>query len=362
MKSAKLFLLFFESFSIAYSVNITFQTIPAGRTFVVDGIVYSSTQTFDWTAGSPHTMDVPSPQVVGTGTRYIWTSWSDGRAMTRTIIAPSTPSTYTSNFGTQYYLSMIPTSNWIGCLPVSGWYKKDSTVVIQTYRAGSMSEFLGWTGTGVGSYTGLNVSAQITMGGPITEIASWSSCTIAVQPSSASFDHTGGSGSFRTTVAANCNWTVLFKPDWVQTEYVSGGLNYTVFANSDTLPRTGQIGLSVGFHSPSATFDVHQASSRPQLTAVVGATEHPQDFELEQNYPNPFNPTTMIRFALPKTSPVLLEVYNSLGQPVQTLVNEVREAGSYSQLFDAHTIASGVYFYRLQAGDFVAARKLILVR
>jgi len=85
-------------------------------------------------------------------------------------------------------------------------------------------------------------------------------------------------------------------------------------------------------------------------------------FVLEQNYPDPFNPTTVIRYQLPVTSHVTLKVYNVLGQEVATLVNEEMKPGSYEVTWDASGVASGIYFYRLQAGSFAETRKLVLLR
>jgi chitinase len=86
------------------------------------------------------------------------------------------------------------------------------------------------------------------------------------------------------------------------------------------------------------------------------------NFVLFNNYPNPFNPSTTIRYELPKTSQVILSVYDILGREVSVLVNERKDAGVHEVKFDAAGLASGVYFYRLQAGNFVQTRKLLLVR
>ena len=88
----------------------------------------------------------------------------------------------------------------------------------------------------------------------------------------------------------------------------------------------------------------------------------PSVWELGQNYPNPFNPTTTIRYALPQRSHLSLTVFNNLGQLVATLVNENQDAGSHVVKFNGSTLASGVYFYRLQAGSFVQTKKLLLLR
>jgi hypothetical protein len=95
-------------------------------------------------------------------------------------------------------------------------------------------------------------------------------------------------------------------------------------------------------------------SARPLNVAV--------EFELYDNYPNPFNPSTTIKFELPKSSHVSLTVYDILGREVSVLVNEKREAGAYEVKFDGSNLASGVYFYRIQAGSFVQTKQLLLLR
>ncbi|MFH1112217.1 MAG: T9SS type A sorting domain-containing protein [Patescibacteria group bacterium] len=95
----------------------------------------------------------------------------------------------------------------------------------------------------------------------------------------------------------------------------------------------------------------------------------PTAFQLEQNYPNPFNPVTTIAYAIPNHESrimnyelVTLKVYNLLGQEMVTLVNEVKEPGSYKVNFDGSRLTSGIYFYRLQTGDKIATQKMVLVK
>lgn len=96
------------------------------------------------------------------------------------------------------------------------------------------------------------------------------------------------------------------------------------------------------------------------------SSSKPTVFKLNQNYPNPFNPGTVISYELPNDSPVQLEIYNSLGQRVRTMVDSWQEAGFHGMIWDGtdddgHGLASGVYFYRLHAGTFNESRKMVLV-
>ena len=93
----------------------------------------------------------------------------------------------------------------------------------------------------------------------------------------------------------------------------------------------------------------------------------PTSFELEQNFPNPFNPTTSIKFGLPTKSHVSIIVYNLLGQEITTLVNEELSAGTHTTEWDGRDksnseVASGIYFYKLIAGDFIDTKKMMLVK
>lgn len=88
----------------------------------------------------------------------------------------------------------------------------------------------------------------------------------------------------------------------------------------------------------------------------------PSTFELRQNYPNPFNPVTSIEFDLPRNEFVKLTVYNSIGQEVAVLVNSSMEAGSHKISFDASNLPSGIYIYKITAGDFTKTRKMSLVK
>ncbi|MCK6606321.1 MAG: T9SS type A sorting domain-containing protein [Ignavibacteriaceae bacterium] len=94
---------------------------------------------------------------------------------------------------------------------------------------------------------------------------------------------------------------------------------------------------------------------------VTGGTI-PADFTLNQNYPNPFNPSTNINFSVPFRSQVQLKIFNVVGNEIATLVNEVMDAGNYNYSFDAGSLPSGVYFYKMTAGNITLTRKMVLMK
>jgi hypothetical protein len=112
------------------------------------------------------------------------------------------------------------------------------------------------------------------------------------------------------------------------------------------------------------------ASTMPDMGAwedqILGLNEIHQNipliYSLSQNYPNPFNPTTNIEFSIPKSEFVTLKIYNVLGKEVATLVSEKLAAGKYDYEWNAGSLASGVYLYKIQAGNYVRAKKMILLR
>ena len=88
----------------------------------------------------------------------------------------------------------------------------------------------------------------------------------------------------------------------------------------------------------------------------------PKKFFVEQNYPNPFNPTTNIVFGIPQASEVTVKIYNAIGQEVITLFDGYKPAGSYELTFNAFHLTSGVYFYKLEAGNINYTRKMLFVK
>jgi photosystem II stability/assembly factor-like uncharacterized protein len=154
-----------------------------------------------------------------------------------------------------------------------------------------------------------------------------------------------GSAFSGVSLDGGVTWAVRNVPAGV------GTLNAVHFIDPGT-------GFAVGYNGT-----ILKWTDPPLVVAVrddPGST--PGSFLLSQNYPNPFNPSTTIRFELPKASNVRLSVFDMLGREVSVLMNERRDAGVHEVKFDGPNLASGVYFYRLTADNFVQSRKLLLMK
>jgi Zn-dependent metalloprotease len=160
-------------------------------------------------------------------------------------------------------------------------------------------------------------------------------------------------------------------------------LDYEFLAVPDTLelsfdPSTGLLNIAAKNKIDGVTADLEVTVSDPQgassaktisvrVIPLLGIDDNffsqiPREYSLVQNYPNPFNPTTQIRYGLPRAGKVKIQVVNILGQTVATLVNDYKLAGYHEVTFDARNLASGMYFYHIQTGEFQAVKKMILLK
>lgn len=139
----------------------------------------------------------------------------------------------------------------------------------------------------------------------------------------------------------------------------NGGSSYTLF-----LGRSYEAGNPPysAISDANPTYFYAASHTFSAITSVRNGSGLPLDYELAQNYPNPFNPATRIRFSIPEKSGVTLVVFNAIGQKVATLVNEVLEAGTHEAVLSAHDLASGIYFYTLHGGSFVATKKMVVLK
>jgi hypothetical protein len=98
------------------------------------------------------------------------------------------------------------------------------------------------------------------------------------------------------------------------------------------------------------------------ITGIASEQLNTLSFNLQQNFPNPFNPTTTINYSLAKEGHVKLIIYDAIGSQVAIIVDEYRPAGNYSIRFNGNNLASGIYLYRLESGNYSAAKKFVLMK
>jgi len=266
---------------IPREVNVSFESNPVGCQISVDYNSFTSPISRTWSEGDTHIFSAPSPQIGGTGLRYIFHYWSNGGSQQQTFTVPANDTSFTAYFHTEYELTTAvnpPGSGTISLNPPQNWFREDSLVVL-TAIPDSGYQFNNW----MGDMSGLK------------------------NPDTLLMDN-------RKSITANFNI-----------------INGLITGNLNNIPKA---------------------------------------FALKQNYPNPFNPSTMVSFDLPEASEVTLRIFNILGEEVAILVKEKLSAGTYHYIWAAPNgpaargagMASGMYIYQLQAGDYVENRKMILMR
>jgi hypothetical protein len=195
---------------------------------------------------------------------------------------------------------------------------------------------------------------------------SWSSMSSTVPVELTSFTATSANNGtllkWRTaTETNNYGFNVERKASnssWENIAFVKGnGTSSEVSNYSFTDKNAGQSG-KVSYRLKQVDFDGSYTYSK---TVEVNLSKT-FSYQLGKNYPNPFNPSTIIKYSVPVKQNVTLKVYNLLGNLVATLVNETKEAGDHSVEFNAKNLSSGVYYYQLQAGNFVQTNKMILMK
>jgi hypothetical protein len=148
---------------------------------------------------------------------------------------------------------------------------------------------------------------------------------------------------------ATLNWQI--NPD--------NGITYTLPDSGNGLPKTSAIS---GAGSLTLIQPMKRMQMRASAASISGTPALPTEYKLTQNYPNPFNPETRIHFELPHDGHVRLVVYDVLGREVLAVIDEAKKAGRYDVTFNAANLASGVYFYQMQSGEFNDVKKLVVVR
>ena len=160
-----------------------------------------------------------------------------------------------------------------------------------------------------------------------------------------------GNNAFRGIVYATNDGGSTWAYQMPDTSFEIDRYYFIKFVNTNT---GWAYGLTKGIHTTNGGgifTGIHQKGN-----------EVPKNYSLSQNYPNPFNPSTIINYQLPKSGEVELIIYDALGRKMKTLVNEKQNAGSYQVEFDGSNFPSGVYFYKLQSGDYIQTKKMALIK
>ena len=192
-----------------------------------------------------------------------------------------------------------------------------------------------------------------------------------------------GYNALNVTTNSGTNWSALASPVAANTAGIAGtGSEWWVATQNTTVHYSSNNGAawSTAYTAPDGVFyHITKARTGNTLWAVrnngkisrygtpisgitVVSNEIPSSYSVSQNYPNPFNPTTKINFALPKSGLVSMKVYDILGKEVATLVNEVKNAGSYTVDFNASSLTSGMYFYKVSVNGFSEVKKMMLIK
>jgi hypothetical protein len=193
----------------------------------------------------------------------------------------------------------------------------------------------------------------------------------------------GDNGALFKTTDQGANWNILnsqtsqnlfsvfftdFNTGYITAEHTvlkttsAGGVWFPVFnLQADSLLGSFFLNANTGYVCGDEG-RIYKTTTGGLIGIPPISTEVPREFMLYQNYPNPFNPTTNIRFALPKAAFVKLAVYDMLGREVQTLVNENLSPATYEIKWDASQHSSGIYFYRIQTGDYTDVKKMSLIK
>jgi hypothetical protein len=211
----------------------------------------------------------------------------------------------------------------------------------------------------------LNTAVLVSVTGPTTLVAGATGIyTFSVSRSSGTFS-TGGidiAVSSGTLGIGTSTGIKMLTSEVVQSAKFTGATTKTftltapATAGPITIYCTGAGGTNPPNWNNGANFTVNVTTGISQIEEVATT------YSLAQNFPNPFNPTTNISFSIPKSNFVTVSVYDITGKLVQQLVNSNLNAGKYNATWDASNFASGVYFYKIQAGDFVEMKKMSLIK
>jgi hypothetical protein len=226
------------------TVSVTMASNPSGRQLTVDGLTVTAPITFQWAAGTAHT--VSAPAVNGSSSRYLFTSWSDGGAQTHTVTTPASAWTATANFQLQYSLTAASSNAALGSVknsPASAdnFFNSGTTVGISATPT-TAACLTAWTGV----VAPPSSPVQVTMNQPYTVTGTFQQGIVTAAPVSITIPIHGGSGTISVSSSGGCAWTATSSASWITltsgaSGTGSGTVGYTVSKRSNPKSRSGYI-------------------------------------------------------------------------------------------------------------------------
>jgi hypothetical protein len=250
-------------------VSVTVTTSPANLSITVDGTTYTAPQSFNWAVGSSHTLNTTSPQSGPSGTQYVWSTWSQGGTQSQTVTAPSSSTTYTANFNTQYQLTMVASPSADGIVtPTSGQYFASGASIPVTATANAGFAFSDWTSTGGTFDSTTSTSTNFHMPAAATTvtgnfIAATVQITITTSPANLLVSVDGGTFTAAPLVES---WTPGSSHTIATTSPQSGGtgIQYAFTSWSDS----GAISHSITVPGTATTYTASFATQYQLTTAA----------------------------------------------------------------------------------------------
>ncbi len=320
-------------------------TEPPGLEILVDSVSCISPKIFSWSWGSVHELSVPSPQYKSERYRFVFEKWYHGKPRTHQITVEKDSALYTALFTSQHRVEI---NSRVGTVEGAGWHDDSSMVYLtadsMVLRGDSIRYlFAGWQGDIVSNQNphALLVDSCKTIS------VNWRR---QVGIKSAVYPRNGGQ--------------ILRQPD--KTWYDENEMVRLIARASSGFDFVGwqgdiQLGDSILILPLSEPLNI-SAYFSPNTVVTVAQPAIPSSLVLQQNYPNPFNPYTEIRFSIPKSGEVSLDIYNSRGERVDHLLTARLERGWHKLFWRPAAISSGIYFYVLRLDQTTIKRRCLYLK
>jgi uncharacterized repeat protein (TIGR02543 family) len=305
-------------------------------------------------------------------TGYSFTNWTESGTIvstnpsyrftvtgSRTLVANFTPIQYT------IATSSNPAAG--GTSTGAGKYNPGNSVTLNA-TANTGYTFSNWTESG--TIVSTNQSYKFTAGANRTFVANFTPIQYTIAKSNN--PTAGGTSSGAGTYNYGSNITLTATPksgftfaNWTESGTIvstSSSYRFTVTGNRTLVANFSAILGKLAWNSGTLINRANDYDSNDPGNSIASARQLPENYELSQNYPNPFNPETVINYQIPIRGLVTLKVYDSLGKLITTLVNKVQEADTYTISFNGNHLSSGIYFYKIESGNYSSVKKMLVLK